>query len=90
MMDREMATVMANHATILANQAEIELALRHQHSCIEALKREVSEVVKVIGEVRDLLAALHVSAGVLKYFAIVGGAIFSAWHGIKAAWKAFW
>ena len=88
-MDRQMASVMANHTTILGNQAEIELSLRHQHQCIEDLKREVEAIRNVVHEVRDILAAMHVSFAVFKYIAIVGAAIVSAWHAIKAAWRAF-
>ena len=89
-MDSQMASVMANHATILGNHAEIELSIRHQHKCIEELKREVAAFKAVVQEVRDIMAAMHVSFAVFKYIAIVGGAILSAWHGIKAAWRAFW
>jgi hypothetical protein len=84
-----MISLMANHATIIRNQTEIERALAHQHRCIEALKLEVSSVSAIVAEVRELLAALKVFSGVIKYVAVVGAAIVSAWHGFKAAWK-FW
>lgn len=85
-----MATVMANHATILGNQSQIETALRHQHDCIEALKREVAEFRSVVAEIRDILVAMRFSLAVFKYVAIVGASIISAWHAVRVAWKAFW
>ncbi len=85
-LDDKMVALMTNHRTILMNQDYIADALGHQHDCIEALKKEVAGYAAILSEVRELLIALHISAGVIKYVAVVGAAVVSAWHGFKAAW----
>ena len=88
-MDREMATVMANHATILSNQDFVITQLNHYHDCLERLKIAVSDNSEVTEEVRELLSAFKVIGRFAKWGAVTGGALFSIWHGVKAAFQ-FW
>ena len=87
--DREMATVMANHATILSNQEWIVTQLTHQHGCTEALKREVELMRVVVEDVRKIMNAMQVLGAITKYGAVTGAAALSLWHGIRAAIQ-FW
>ena len=84
-----MATVMANHQTILSNQEWVITQLGHQHSCTEALKREIETMRVVVEDVRKIMNAMQVLGAITKYGAVTGAALLSAWHGIKAAFQ-FW
>jgi hypothetical protein len=88
-MDSRMATVMANHQTILTNQEYVITQLTHQHDCLEKLKIALADNTEVSEEVRELLAALNVFGKLAKWSAVTGGALFSAWHGVKAGIN-FW
>ena len=88
-MDREMATVMANHATILSNQDFVISQLGHYHDCLEKMKVATAANTEVTEEVRELLSAFKVVGRLAKWGAVTGGALFSIWHGIKAAF-VFW
>lgn len=84
-----MATVMANHATILDNQAYISEQLTHQHDCLEKMKYAVAVNTEVIEEVRALLSTFKIMGSLTKWGAVTGAALFSAWQGAKAALQ-FW
>ena len=86
-MDRDMASVMANHATILSNQEWVVTQLTHQHGCTEALKKEVELMRVVVEDLRKLMNAMQVLGAITKYGAVTGAAFISAWHGIKAAFQ---
>ena len=84
-----MVVVMASHATILENQKSIELALGHQHDCIEALKREVAGASAILAEIKALMSTLHVMGAVTRWGVVVTAAVLSAWQGIKAMFHFF-
>lgn len=84
-----MASVMANHATILKNQDFISTQLSHQHDCIERMKAAVAANTEVTEEVRALLSTFKVVSSFTRWGAVVSAAAFSTWHGIKAAFQ-FW
>jgi len=73
-MDKQMITIMANHATILANQEYIVTQLTHQHDCMERLKAEIERNSKVIEQLHDLMATFKVTAAISKYVAAISGA----------------
>lgn len=85
-MDKQMVSVIERHKTILDNQADISLQLTHQHSCTEALKREVAEMKVIVEQVRELLAALKGLSFMAKWVTIAGGGITAIWHGAKWLW----
>ena len=85
-LDERMAAVMANHATVLDNQGFISSQLKHQHDCIEALKREVTDMVLIVEQVRQLLSALKGLSFMAKWATIVGGGMAAIWHGAKWLW----
>ncbi len=82
-MDREMATVMANHATILSNQQYVITQLHHQHDCLERMKEAVGANSEVTEEVRQLLAAFKVVGKLGKWTAVTSAAVLSIWHAVK-------
>ena len=84
-----MATVMANHATILSNQDFVITQLNHYHDCLEKLKIATSANTEDTEEVRELLGAFKVVGRLAKWSTVTGAAGFSIWHGIKAAFH-FW
>lgn len=87
-MDSKMATVMANHATILSELEWIVTQYSHQHSCTEALKREVAEMRVIVEQVRELLAALKGISLIAKWATVIGGGVVAVWHGAK--WILKW
>jgi len=90
LMDREMATVMANHATILSNQEYVIEQLTHQHDCLERLKVAVAQSAEVTEEVRALLSTFKVMGKITKWGTVTSAAAISVWHAVKAAWRTFW
>lgn len=91
MMDREMATVLANHATILSNQDYITTQLHHHHDCLEHLKQEIKLNREVIDDVRNLLSAFKVVVSAAKYATVFTAAFAGMWHAFKAIfswWKS--
>jgi len=89
LMDREMATVMANHATILSNQEWVITQLTHYHDCLERMKVTVSQNTEVTEEVKELLSTFKVMGSITKWGAVTGAASVSIWHATKALFQ-FW
>jgi hypothetical protein len=88
-MDRQILTVLADHATILSNQEYVIGQLTHQHDCLEKLKNAVAASTEVTEEVRELLSAFKVVGSLTKWGAVTGAAGLSLWHGARAALQ-FW
>ena len=88
-MDMQIATILANHATILANQDHVIEQLNHQHDCTERLKDEVSSMVLVVEDIRQIMTTLKMMGAITKWAAVVSGLAVSLWHAIKAGWH-FW
>jgi len=89
LMDREMATIMANHHTILTNQEYVITQLTHQHDCLEKLKIAVAQSAEVTEQVRELLATFKIMGMLTKWGAVTSAASLSVWQGAKAAFQ-FW
>ncbi len=79
-----MATVMANHATILDNQQFITTQLQHQHDCIEALKGEIASSREVLTEIKAIMSTLYVMIMLTRWGVVVAAASLSVWQGLKA------
>jgi len=88
-MDREMATVMANHATILSNQEWVIMQLTHYHDCLEKMKVTVFQNTEVVEDVKELLSTFKVVGRFTKWIAVIGTAGVSIWHATKAMFQ-FW
>lgn len=88
-MDREMASIMANHKTILANQEYVITQLHHYHDCLEKMKAIVAQNTEVTEEVRELLATFKVFGRFTKWGAVTGAGALSIWQATKAFFH-FW